>query len=139
MDAIATLLAAALLAPNARPVPVLIPEGLGALSIEPARVATLAPLRPDEIRRILTLPVRRYLGPIGRRRAGLSFRGTGKVVDGNCDPAACEGRYAIAGNAVSIDWRGRRGAITVHFYMAANGVVYEATEEDLRSGIAISW
>jgi hypothetical protein len=139
MGTVATLLTMALSAAGARPVPVLIPESLGALSIKPAQVAALVPLRPNEIRRILTLPVRKYFGPSGRRRAGLSFDATGKVVDGNCDPAACEGRYVIAGNDVSIDWRARRGAIKIHFYMAANGVVYEATDEDLRHGVAVPW
>jgi hypothetical protein len=48
MDAIATLPTMALSAAGARPVPVLVPESPGALSIKPAQVAALVRLRPNE-------------------------------------------------------------------------------------------
>lgn len=132
------LLAMALASPAARPTPQLIPESLSSVSPPAVRIATLAPLRPDEVRSVLRTPVRKYLGPEGRVRGGLRLSPDGRAHDGGCDPAACEGHYVLAGNRVSVDW-GMRGRQVISFYMARDGVVYAAGDEGRRTGLAVPW
>ena len=131
------LLAMALASPGARPTPRLIPESLSSVSPRPARIATLVPLRSDELRRVLRTPVRKYLGPIRRARDGLQFSPDGRAEDGRCDPAACEGRYLVDGNRVSVNWGGR-GQRVISFYMAPDGIVY-AADSGRRDGLAMPW
>jgi hypothetical protein len=52
----------------------------------------------------------------------LEFDGHGRVIDGSCDPAACEGRYTIAGNVMTMRFESRLS--TLHFYRSETGRVY---------------
>jgi hypothetical protein len=133
------LLAPAFAAPAepVHPVLKLITPSAGMLATPPARIATLIPLRPDDVRRVLLHKIGDWWGPSGRQRGQMSFDAKGGAVNGECDPASCEGCYVISGNRVTIDWNS--GPSPLYFYMAANGLVYAAVEDERAKGVARPW
>jgi len=117
--------------PGGRPTPVVVGPAATREAYASVPIATLMPMLPDEIRVVLK---RKHSDPgydrvptwyqrNGHRRA-LSFGSRGRVSDGLCDPAACEGKYAIAGNSVTADFRPRGPVIELRFFMAPDGTVY---------------
>ena len=98
----------------------------------------LTPLTADELEPLLRVEHRfnfpdsniRYMDHV------LEFDGRGRVVDGRCDPAACEGTYRVDGNVVVMNLYDR--TVTLHFYRSATGQVYADRGVDGET-VAFAW
>ena len=114
-------------------------------------IAGLVPMAAAEVGQVLRLK-RSYPEhsrvPVWHQRNGasrlLSFRpgrkaGEGKVTDANCEPLACEGKYGVSGNIVTIDFKPRGGVMRLSFYTTPNGVVMVADDWGPRDGRASPW
>lgn len=128
-------------------------EGLKVLGPEAAPaayasvpIAGLRPMTAAEVARVLRLkrsyPEHSRVPVWHQRNAGsrmLSFGTRGKASDGDCDPAACEGRYMVSGNIVTIDFKPRRGVMHLSFYLGADGVVMVADDWGPKDGRVSPW
>jgi hypothetical protein len=109
-------------------------------------IAGLRPMTAAEVERVLRLkrsyPEHSRVPVWHQRNASsrlLSFGARGKASDGDCDPAACAGRYTVSGNIVTVDFKRRRGVMRLRFYLAPDGVAMVADDWGPKDGRASAW
>ncbi|MCW3846415.1 hypothetical protein OF829_04130 [Sphingomonas sp. LB-2] len=114
-------------------------------------LAGLRAMTQDEVVRVLKTP-RSYPEhsrvPVWHQRNSasrlLSFRagrkaGEGKAANSDCEPAACEGRYSVSGNMVTIDFSPRQGVMRLSFFVGADGVAMVFDDWGPKDGRASPW
>jgi hypothetical protein len=129
-----------------RPAPLILGAKAPPAAYASVPVVRLVPMLPAEIQAIIRKghsdPGYERVTYWYRRNEGvraLDFQAKNHVVDGSCDPAACEGRYAIRGNRAMLDFQGRGRTGWLSFYMAATGVVYVTDSNAVQDGKASPW